>query len=136
MQRSKPIVTTHLTPAGLLEAEGLFSAAVAEGRLKAYFVPLNYSLALKRFFKAFRPAYGLIMEVEAWPGMIMSSRKIRLPLFLRNVQYSAHGLKRDQKRFFFAKRLSQDFQVSWLSLSTKQSCFATLAPNMSPSPER
>ena len=109
MQRSKPIVTTHLTPAGLLEAERLFSAAVAEGRLKAYFVPLDYSLALKRFFKAFRPAYGLIMEVEAWPGMIMSSRKIRLPLFLRNVQYSAHGLKRDQKRYFSREKIVAGF---------------------------
>jgi 3-deoxy-D-manno-octulosonic-acid transferase len=85
LQGSRPIVTTHFTPAGRREAERLFPAAVAEGRLTACYVPFDYSPALNRYFKDFRPAYGLVMEFEAWPGMIMSSRKIGLPLFCTTV---------------------------------------------------
>jgi 3-deoxy-D-manno-octulosonic-acid transferase len=109
LQGSRPIVTTHFTPAGRREAERLFPAAVAEGRLTACYVPFDYSPALNRFFKAFHPAYGLVMEFEAWPGMIMSSRKIGLPLFLCNGQYTTHGLKRDQKRYFSRAKIVAGF---------------------------
>ena len=109
LQGSRPIVTTHFTPAGRREAERLFPAAVASGRLTACYVPFDYSAALNRFFKAFRPAYGLVMEFEAWPGMIMSSHKIGLPLFLCNGQYTSLGLERDQQRYFSRAKIVAGF---------------------------
>ena len=95
-----PIVTTHFTPAGRREVARLFPSAIANGRLTACYIPFDYDTAFKRFFKAFSPAYGLVMEVEFWPGMIMSCRKRGVPLFLCNGQYPSKSFERDKSRFF------------------------------------
>ncbi|MDG2405772.1 MAG: glycosyltransferase N-terminal domain-containing protein, partial [Paracoccaceae bacterium] len=109
LKDSRPIVTTHFTPAGRREAERLFPTAVANGRLTACYVPFDYRTAFNRFFKAFRPVYGLVMEFEAWPGMIMSCHETGLPLFLCNGQYTSHGLKRDQQRYFSRAKIMAGF---------------------------
>ena len=104
-----PIVTTHFTPAGRREVAQLFSSAIAEGRLTACYIPFDYDAAFKRFFNAFSPAYGLVMEVEFWPGMIMSCRKRGVPLYLCNGQYPSKTFERDQSRFFSRARIVPGF---------------------------
>lgn len=100
LKSDTPIVTTHFTPAGRRESERLFTTAISDGRLTACYIPFDYGAALRRFFKAFRPKYGLLMEFEAWPGIIMNSRKKQIPLFICNGAYSNHSIQRDQKRYF------------------------------------
>jgi 3-deoxy-D-manno-octulosonic-acid transferase len=100
LQGDVPLVTTHFTPAGRSEIERLFPDAVAARRLVPCYVPFDTDAAFRRFFKAFSPAYGLVMEVEFWPGMIMSCRKRGVPLFLCNGQYPSKSFTRDQARFF------------------------------------
>jgi len=68
------VVTTHFTPAGRHAAQKDFAAYIATGQLSAVWVPFDYDAAFKRFFRAFQPKYGLVMEVEFWPGMIMTAR--------------------------------------------------------------
>ena len=109
LQDDTPVVTTHFTPAGRSEAVRLFPGAVADGRLTACYVPFDYGVAFARFFKAFRPVYGLVMEVEFWPGMIMSSRKCGVPLYLCNGQYPSRSFQRDQKRFFSRAKIVPGF---------------------------
>ena len=104
-----PVVTTHFTPAGRSAIMRLFPDAVADGRLTACYVPFDYSAAFRRFFKAFRPVYGLVMEVEFWPGMIMSSRKYGVPLYLCNGQYPSRSFERDQQRFFSRAKIVPGF---------------------------
>ena len=106
---SLPVVTTHLTPAGRHEAERLFPAALADGRLTACYVPFDYGRAFCRFFRAFRPIYGLVMEVEFWPGMIVSSHRQGVPLLLCNGQYPSRNFERDQKRFFSRTKVVPGF---------------------------
>ena len=97
LERGERIVTTHFTPAGRREAETIFATAIAKGRLSAVYVPFDYGLAFRRFFAAFRPKYGLVMEVEFWPGMIMSARREGVPLFLCNGQYPTRSYQRDRR---------------------------------------
>lgn len=104
-----PIVTTHFTPAGRREVARLFSSAVTNGQLTACYVPFDYEAAFKRFFNAFSPAYGLVMEVEFWPGMIMSCRKRGVPLYLCNGQYPSKSFERDQSRFFSRAKIVSEF---------------------------
>ena len=97
LARGEHVVTTHFTPAGRREAAAVFASAIAEGRLSAVYVPFDYGLAFRRFFAAFRPKYGLVMEVEFWPGMIMSARRQGVPLFLCNGQYPTRSYERDRQ---------------------------------------
>ena len=109
LQGDTPVVTTHFTPAGRREAARLFPTAIADGRLTACYVPFDYDAAFARFFVAFRPIYGLVMEVEFWPGMIMSSRKRGVPLYLCNGQYPSRSFQRDQQRFFSRAKIVPGF---------------------------
>ncbi len=99
LKRGEHVVTTHFTPAGLREAEKVFAPEIATGRLAAVYVPFDYGLAFRRFFRAFRPKFGLVMEVEFWPGMITASRRAGVPLYLCNGQYPVRSFERDRTRF-------------------------------------
>jgi len=98
VQRGDPVVTTHFTPAGLSEAERVFAPEIAAGQLTATYVPFDYGRALRRFFRAFQPRVGLVMEVEFWPGMIMAARNAGVPLYLCNGQYPVKSFERDRTR--------------------------------------
>jgi len=96
------VVVTHFTPAGRAEAHRYYAQQIKEGRLVSCWVPFDYDLAFRRFFKAFRPKYGFVMEVEFWPAMIMSSRKRKVPLFLCNGQYPQKSWERDRHKLLSA----------------------------------
>lgn len=103
------IVTTHFTPAGRSAAQKLFADAIAKGQLTPVYVPFDYGLAFLRFFKAFRPKYGLVMEIEFWPGMIRTAKWRGIPLLLCNGQYSQRAFERDQTSFFSRGRFVSGF---------------------------
>ena len=109
LQQGEKVVVTVFTPAGRDELRRLYPDAITQGRLVPCWVPFDYDLAFRRFFKAFRPKYGLVMEVEFWPGMIMSARKHKVPLFLCNGQYPAKSWERDQSRFISAADIVPGF---------------------------
>ena len=96
LERGHHVVTTHFTPAGRREAERVFADAIAAGTLSAVWVPFDTGAAFRRFFAAFNPLCGLVMEVEFWPGMIMQARKAGIPLLLCNGQYPTRSFERDK----------------------------------------
>ena len=98
LAKGEKVVVTHFTPAGRAEAHRHYAQHINEGRLVSCWVPFDYDLAFRRFYKAFRPKYGFVMEVEFWPAMIMSSRKRKVPLFLCNGQYPQKSWERDQHK--------------------------------------
>lgn len=95
LDQGQSVVTTHFTPAGRREAERVFAADIAAGRLQVVWVPVETSWAYAGFFRAFRPKLGLVMEIEIWPRMIFASRKAGVPLFMCNAQYPADSMARD-----------------------------------------
>ena len=126
LQGDLPLVTTHFTPAGRSEIQRLFPDAVAAGRLLPCYVPFDTDAAYRRFFRAFAPAYGLVMEVEFWPGMIMSCRKHGVPLFLCNGQYPSKSLARDQGRLFSRAKIVSGFAGVMVKSQLQAERFAQL----------
>lgn len=103
------IVTTHLTPAGRRAANAAFGAAIEAGQLTAVWVPFDYGAAYRRFFRAFRPRFGLVMEVEIWPGMISASARQRVPLFLCNGQYPRRSFEKDAGKWVSRRDIVSGF---------------------------
>lgn len=103
------VVTTHFTPAGRAAAQKLFAAECASGQLVPVFVPLEHDWIFRRFFRAFSPKFGLVMEIEMWPRMIASARRHKVPLFLANGHYPAKSFERDKGKFGLRGRLATGF---------------------------
>lgn len=97
LDRGERVVTTHFTPVGRREAEAVFAAEIAAGRMAVVWVPFETSWAYAGFFRAFRPKVGLVMEIEIWPRMIFAARRSRVPLFMCNAQYPSDSMVRDAR---------------------------------------
>ena len=97
LDRGERVVTTHFTPAGRSEAEAVFAADIAAGRMAVVWVPVETSWAYTGFFKAFRPKLGLVMEIEIWPRMIFAAKRAGVPLFMCNAQYPSDSMARDAR---------------------------------------
>ena len=95
--QGETVLLTHFTPAGRREAMRQFSTEIAAGTVKSVWVPFEYGFAYRRFLTHFRPKYGLVMEIEVWPRMIMACRKYDAPLFMCNAQYPKKSLAKDTK---------------------------------------
>lgn len=96
LAQGETVVTTHFTPAGRREAEREFAAEIAAGLLQSVWVPFEYGFAYRRFLSAFAPKYGLVMEIEIWPRMIMACRSHGTPLFMCNAQYPKKSFEKDK----------------------------------------
>jgi 3-deoxy-D-manno-octulosonic-acid transferase len=98
LARGDGVVVTAFTPAGRREAEGVFAGDIAAGRVRVVWVPLEFDWVYRRFFRAFKPRYGLVMEIEIWPRMIASAHRRGVPLFMCNAQYPSKSYQRDTTR--------------------------------------
>lgn len=97
LDRGETVVTTHFTPAGRREAERVFASERSQSRLRAVWVPLEFSFTYKRFFHAFQPRLGLVMEIEIWPRMVFAARDAGVPLYMCNAQYPTKSIARDAR---------------------------------------
>lgn len=96
LDRGEHIVTTHFTPAGRREAERAFAEDITAGRMNVVWVPFEYGYAYRRFLRQFAPKYGLVMEIEIWPRMIVACRKNETALFMCNAQYPRKSFEKDK----------------------------------------
>ena len=98
IDQGETVVTTHFTPAGREAAQKMFSAECTSGQLVPVYVPLEFDWVYRRFFNAFAPKYGLVMEIEMWPRMIASAKRHEVPLFMCNGHYPEKSFQRDKTR--------------------------------------
>ena len=96
--RGERVVITLVTPAGRREATRVLASEIAAGQVAAVWVPFEYGWAFRRFFRAFRPRAGLVMEVEHWPRMILAARAAGVPLYPCNAQYPLRSFEQDRTR--------------------------------------
>ena len=78
-----PMLLTAFTPAG--------SAAILRGLRESQFhsfLPLDLGVANRRFLRAARPALGVILETEIWPGLYAACRSAGLPLVMVSARLS------------------------------------------------
>lgn len=96
LDRGEHVVTTHFTPAGRREAIRQFPKEIESGHLRVVWVPLEYGFSYAGFLRSFRPKFGLVMEIEIWPRMIMAARAAGVPLFMCNAQYPTKSYEKDK----------------------------------------
>ncbi|MBL1437963.1 MAG: 3-deoxy-D-manno-octulosonic acid transferase [Rhodobacteraceae bacterium] len=109
LERGERVVITHFTPAGRAASHSFFAAEILEGRVIPVYVPLEYDWVFRRFFKAFSPKYGLVMEIEIWPRMIASAHRHKIPLFMCNGHYPEKSYLRDKKKLGLRAQLMAGF---------------------------
>ena len=126
LDRGDTVVTTHFTPAGRGEAERVFAADIAGGRMRAVWVPLETGWAYAGFFRTFRPAYGLVMEIEIWPRMVAASRRAGVPLFMCNAQYPSRALARDSKGLRLRQAVMRGFAGALVKSDLQAQRFASV----------
>jgi 3-deoxy-D-manno-octulosonic-acid transferase len=83
---------THATPTGRQTGVELFGDDV----LRCY-LPYDFTWAVRRFVRHFRPEAGIFLETEIWPNLVDVCDKAGMPLFLVNARMSeksARGYRR------------------------------------------
>lgn len=76
--------------------------------------PWDDKAAVRSFLRRFRPAIGILMETEMWPGLVAECQKAHVPLVLANARLNEKSLRG-------ARRLA------WLSRPAYQGLSAVIA---------
>ncbi len=126
LDRGDKVVTTHFTPAGRREAERVFASEIAQGRVRVVWVPFELASCYKRFFKAFRPVCGLVMEIEIWPRMVFAAKAVGVPLFMCNAQYPSRALERDSKGLRLRQAVMRGFAGALVKSDLQRDRFASV----------
>ena len=69
----------------------------APPRIAQALLPYDYPFALRRFFRAWRPVIGIVMETELWPNLVAVAREQGVPLALVNARLSEHSLRKGRR---------------------------------------
>lgn len=97
LARGERIVLTCMSSAGHQEAHRAFSAEIAKGQMIKVWCPLDLGWAFRRFFRHYKPKFGIVLETEIWPQMIAQSNMCGVPLTMLQAQYPDRAFRRDSK---------------------------------------
>ena len=86
------LLLTHSTATG--REAGL--ALLREGDRQAWF-PYDATGVVRRFFKHFQPAVGVLMETEVWPNLLRAAHANRVPMVLANARLSEKSHAQGQR---------------------------------------
>lgn len=92
------VLITTMTPTGSERVRKHFGEQVLH-----QYLPYDLPLILRRFYRAYQPDVGIIMETELWPNLIYEARRIKLPMLLANARISNRAYKQYQKTAFVFK---------------------------------
>lgn len=109
LARGERVVFTTFTPAGRREAERCFVQERMSGMVHVIWVPFETAWAFRGFFHAFRPKFGLVMEIEIWPRMVFASRAKGVALFMCNAQYPSRAIQRDNRGLRLRQEVMRSF---------------------------
>ncbi len=103
------ILLTHMTPTGRKTGAEIFKAAIENGKLIQAYLPYDFCWPVSYFYRYFNPKVGMLMETEAWPTLVFSAKKNKLPLFLINGRLSNRSFRRIKKFGELGSNLFQSF---------------------------
>lgn len=82
------ILLTGMTPTGRAAGREVYGDRV----IQAY-LPYDYPGATGRFFRHFKPAFGVLMETEIWPNLLFAARRNGVPVVLANARLSERSAR-------------------------------------------
>jgi len=103
------ILLTHMTPTGRQTGAQIFKAHIDSNKLIQAYLPYDFYGPVNRFYKAFNFKFGAMMETEAWPTLVFSARKLKIPLYLVNGRLSQRSASRVAFFGRLGKKLFQTF---------------------------
>lgn len=109
LSRGEHIVLTHMTPTGRATGAQLYAEAIQSGRLLQLYLPYDFSWLVRNFYRVIRPKFGLVMETEAWPRLLLEALRQQLPLILVNARLSEKSFRNFSKYGFLAEFLMACF---------------------------
>lgn len=96
------IIITTMTPTGSARVGLLYGDSVAH-----CYLPYDVSFAVRRFLKRIHPQFGIIMETEIWPTILLTCQQLKIPLVLANARMSERSTKGYARFANFTKTLLQ-----------------------------
>jgi 3-deoxy-D-manno-octulosonic-acid transferase len=100
LQANQRVLVTTMTPTGSGQVTRSFGTRVAH-----QYVPYDYPIACKRFFKAYQPRIGVILETELWPNLMVAAKSEGVALFIANARISDGAFRAYQRASWFFKSL-------------------------------
>src|SRR5574343_1904570 len=82
------ILLTGMTPTGRAAGREVYGDKV----IQAY-LPYDYPGAVGRFYRHFAPAFGVLMETEIWPNLLLGARCAGVPVVLANARLSVRSAR-------------------------------------------
>lgn len=86
------VLLTHMTPTGRQTGTDLFGKRWGERVVQAY-LPYDLGYATRRFFAAWRPTMGIVLETELWPNLCAAAKRAGVPVAFVNVRLSEKSLR-------------------------------------------
>ncbi len=119
LKDDKRLLVTTMTPTGSEQVKRLFGT-----RLMHQYVPYDFPFAVRRFFKAYKPKVGIIMETEIWPNLIAGATKSGIKLFLANGRISDAAYPSYKRMRWFFKPILKHFSGIFVqsTLDAKRFC--------------
>lgn len=85
---SHRILLTGMTPTGRAAGREVFGDRV----IQAY-LPYDLPDAVGRFFRHFKPEFGILMETEIWPNLLAAAAQREIPVLLVNARLSERSAR-------------------------------------------
>ncbi len=82
-----PVLITQMTPTGRQTAGKLFPQA------QIRYLPYDKKDYVATFLQTHQPLFGVLMETEIWPNLIIACQQQQIPLFLVNARLSEKSLR-------------------------------------------
>jgi len=82
------ILLTGMTPTGREAGRQVYGKRVSQA-----YLPYDYPAAVDRFFCHFLPAFGVLMETEIWPNLLLAAKARAVPVMLANARLSARSAR-------------------------------------------
>ncbi|MDF1646791.1 MAG: lipid IV(A) 3-deoxy-D-manno-octulosonic acid transferase [Legionellaceae bacterium] len=97
LEANQRVLVTTMTPTGSEQVQRLFGKRVVH-----QYIPYDFPMALRRFFKVYQPRVGIIMETELWPNLMFVAKAQGVALFIANARISDGAFRAYQRvRWFF-----------------------------------
>jgi 3-deoxy-D-manno-octulosonic-acid transferase len=106
-----PVLVTTLTPAGRLAANQRYSQAIHAGQLQVSYLPLELAWAVRSFARVVKPRCMVSSEIDTWPILLHTLKKLGIPLGFVNAQYPKKSFLQDQKWMGFRAAFFRAYDI-------------------------
>ena len=87
------VLLTHLSPAGFNRGVQQFGN---NPQVTHLYMPFDCFWAVQLFLRRAKPAFGIVLEIEIWPSMLIEADRLSIPMFMASGNLLPNRMKRLQ----------------------------------------